>query len=103
MKIRTKDKVKIILGKDKGKTGEVERVYAKQDKVVVKGVNLYKKHVKKSEHFPQGGLVEAPRPLSMGKVMLICPTCKAATRVGYVIGEKGKKQRICRKCKKVIN
>lgn len=97
MKIRKGDKVKIIAGKDKGREGKVERVYLKQNKILIEGINLYKKHIKKSDKVPQGGVVEIPRPLFMAKVMLICPKCKKTTRVGYKV-EKGKKFRICKKC-----
>jgi len=97
MKIKKGDKVKIISGKDKGREGQVERVYAKSGKVVIPGANIYKKHIKKNEKMPQGGVVDLPRPLAAAKVMLICPKCKKITRVGYVV-EKNKKLRICKKC-----
>jgi len=101
MKIRKGDKVKVIYGKDKGKEGMVERVYRKQNKVLIFGVNLYKKHVKKSEQFPNGGIIEVPRPLDVSKVMLICPKCKKPTRVGFKKEDK-KKFRFCKKCKSKI-
>lgn len=101
MKIRIKDQVQVILGKDKGRIGEVERTYPKSNKIVVKGINMYKKHVKKSESFPKGGIVEINRPILANKVMIICPNCKQKARVGYLTTDKHK-QRICRKCQKVI-
>ena len=101
MKIRKGDKVKVIYGKDKGREGVVEKVYKKSMKVLVPGINLYKKHVKKSEQFPQGGVVEVPRPLHVSKVMLICPKCNKPTRVGYKLVD-GKKFRICKKCKSTL-
>lgn len=101
MKIKKQDQVEIILGKDKGRTGEVEKTYSKSKKLVVKNINMYKKHVKKSEAFPKGGIVEISRPILANKVMLICPNCKQKTRVGYSVTSTGK-QRICRKCQKVI-
>jgi len=97
MKIKKGDKVKVISGKDKGREGQVERVYAKSEKVVIANINLYKKHIKKNEKMPQGGVVDLPRPLTASKLMLICPKCKKTTRVGYVI-EKNKKLRICKRC-----
>jgi large subunit ribosomal protein L24 len=97
MKIKKNDKIKVLTGKDKGKEGVVERVYSKQNAVLVTGVNLYKKHVRKSEQMPQGGIVEIPRPLNVAKVGVICATCKKAVKVGYKT-EKGKKIRVCRKC-----
>lgn len=101
MKIRKGDKVKIMAGKDKGREGVVERVYPKQLKILIPGVNLYKKHIKKSEKFPKGGVVELPRPISIAKVMVICRFCTKPTRVGFKItGDK--KVRICKKCGSVI-
>ena len=97
MKIKKGDKVKVVTGKDKGREGLVERAYLKSDRIVIQGINIYKKHIKKNEKMPQGGVVDLPRPLAATKVMLICPKCKKVTRVGYLI-EKNKKYRICKKC-----
>lgn len=97
MKIKKGDLVKVMVGKDKGKTGKVERVYRKQNKILIPGVNLYKKHIKKNEKLPQGGVVELPRPIDVSKVMLVCPHCQKPTRVGYQLSGKNK-QRVCRKC-----
>lgn len=101
MKIRTKDTIIVIVGKDKGKKGQVERVYSKRDKVLVKGINAYKKHVRKSEELPQGGVVELFRPIHISKVMLVCPSCNKPTRIGFLT-EKNKKLRKCKKCNKTI-
>ena len=98
MKIHKNDKVKIIVGKDKGREGKVEKIYKNQKKVLIPGVNIYKRHIKKSEKMPQGGLIEVPRPINVDKVMLICPQCGKPTRVGYT-KEKNRKLRICKKCK----
>jgi large subunit ribosomal protein L24 len=101
MKIRKGDKVRVISGKDKGREGIIEKIFTKQDKVVIPGVNIYKKHIKKNEKMPQGGVVELPRPMLACKVQLICPKCGKITRVSYEIN-KGKKSRICKKCKSII-
>ncbi len=101
MKIRKGDKVKIIYGKDRGREGKVERVYRKSQRVLIPGINIYKKHIKKNEKMPQGGRVDIPRPIAVSKVMLICPRCNKPTRVGYLI-EKGKKFRFCKKCRSKI-
>lgn len=102
MKIKKGDKIKVILGKDRGREGVVEKVYVKSRSVIIKGINIYKKHIKKSETSPKGGVVETNRPLLVSKVMLICPNCKEKTRVGYSYSAKGVKQRVCKKCHKVI-
>lgn len=101
MKIKKGDKVKVISGKDKGRIGVVERVYRNGGKVVIAGVNLYKKHIKKNEKMPQGGVVEIPRPINTAKVMLVCPKCAKIVRLGYEIVTK-KKFRVCKKCKSRI-
>lgn len=101
MKIKKGDKVKIITGKDKGRVGQVERVYQKSNKVTIPGINLYKKHIKKNEQMQQGGVVEIPRPLNVAKVMLICNKCGKMTRVGIIVEGK-KKFRICKKCESKI-
>ncbi|PIV09496.1 50S ribosomal protein L24 [Candidatus Roizmanbacteria bacterium CG02_land_8_20_14_3_00_36_15] len=101
MKIKKKDKVRIIYGKDKGREGKVEKIYRKTNRVLILGMNIYKKHIKKSEKMPQGGTVELPRPLDVSKVMLICPKCAKSIRVSYLV-EKKKKFRFCKKCKSKI-
>ncbi|MFA5769862.1 MAG: 50S ribosomal protein L24 [Patescibacteria group bacterium] len=97
MKLKKKDKIKMMVGKDKGKTGVVEKVYKNSNKVLVTGMNLYKRHVKKNEKMPQGGIVEIPRAIDVSKLNLVCPKCGKVTRIGFKI-EKNKKFRICRKC-----
>jgi large subunit ribosomal protein L24 len=101
MKIKKGDTVIVTSGKDKDRQGKVEKVYRKSEKVLIQGINLYKRHIKKNEKMPQGGIISVPRPLSVAKVMLICPVCKKPTRIGYQI-EKNKKIRICRKCQSKI-
>ena len=101
MKLKKGGKVKVITGRDEGREGTIEKVYEKTQTVVVPQINIYKKHIRKNEQMPQGGVVEVPRPLDSSKVMLICPKCGKPTRVGYEI--KGtNKNRICKKCKSQI-
>lgn len=101
MKIKKNDKVMILAGKDKGKTGTVERVFAKTGKILVAGTNIVKKHVKVSKKNPAGGVVEIARPMLVGKVILVCPSCGKPTRVGTATSGK-EKTRVCKKCNKVI-
>jgi len=101
MKIKKGDKIKVILGKDNGREGTVERVFSKTNKALIAGVNIYKKHIKKNEKMPQGGTVELPRPIDLAKIALICPKCKKVTRVGFEI-VKNKKYRVCKKCKSKV-
>ena len=101
MKIKKGDKVKVIAGRDEGREGVVEKINEKSNTVVIPQINIYKKHIKKNEQMPQGGVVEVPRPLAVSKVMLVCPKCGKITRVGYEING-DKKSRICKKCKSQI-
>lgn len=101
MKLKKGDTVKILLGKDRGRIGKIERVLRKKGLVVVGGVNIYKKHLKKRGENQPGGIVEISKPLPVAKVALVCPECDRATRVGYKI-VRGKKIRICKKCRKPV-
>lgn len=101
MKIKKGDTVVVTVGKDKGKKGKVEKIFPELGQVVVSGVNLYKRHLKKRSEKDPGGIVDLSRPLAASKVALICPSCRAPTRIGYVV--KGdSKERVCRKCHKKI-
>lgn len=99
-KIRKGDNVKVLLGKDSGRTGTVEKVLGKVGKVVVGGINIYKRSVKKMGD-NQGGVIDLVKPVNISNVAIVCPNCKKQTRVGFLV-EKGNKIRICKKCKKEI-
>ncbi len=101
MKLIKGDLVKIVTGKDKGKTGKIEKVLAKEEKVLVEGVNQFKRHVKARQQGQQSEIVTITKPLSIANVALICPKCKEQTRIGYAISQETK-QRICKKCKAEI-
>ena len=93
MKILKGDKVIVIAGKDKGKTGIVQAVYPKVNKVVVEGVNVHKKHKKPTQQSPEGSVVEMYVPIDASNVAILDPKTKKASRVGYKV-EKGEKVRI---------
>ena len=97
MKLIKGDNVKIVRGKDKGKTGKIEQVLPKIGKVLVNGVNQYKRHLKARSQNQPSEIVTLTKPLPEENVMLICPKCHKETRVGYKI-EKNVKSRICKKC-----
>jgi len=101
LKLKVGDKVKILTGKDKGRDGEIEKIFAKKGLLVIPGINIYKKHVKGYQG-QKGGIYEIPRPMIFSKVALICPKCKKATRVGIRVIDK-EKVRICKKCGKQID
>ncbi len=100
MKIKKGDKVKVLLGKDRGKEGTVELVRPENNRVFVGGANLYKRHVKKMGD-TEGGIIDIPKSLNVSNVGLICPSCKKVAKIGYQLQGK-EKIRICRKCKKEI-
>ena len=101
MKLKKGDEIIIIAGKDKGRKGKIERVFPKEGKVLIPGINIVKKHLKPRKEGEKGGIVEIAKPLDVSKVALVCPKCGKPTRVGYLI-TKGSKERICKKCKQVI-
>lgn len=96
--VRKEDKVVVISGKDKGKIGEVLRVNPKKGTVVVKDVNVVKKHQKPNRENMQGGIVEMEAAINSAKVMLYCEKCKKATRISHKLLEDGAKVRVCKKC-----
>lgn len=97
MKIRKDDTVKIIRGKDSGKLGKVEKVLTKEGKVLVEGVNQYKRHLKARMQGQKSEIVTLTKPLPATNVLLICPKCKQPTRVGIKV-LKDSKVRVCKKC-----
>ncbi len=101
--IKKGDTVLVLSGKDKDKKGRVIKVMPKEEKVIVEGVNIVKKHQKPSRKYPQGGIIEKEFPIYRAKVMLICPKCDKPTRISAKILEDGKKVRVCKKCKEVID
>lgn len=101
MKIKKNDQVVVISGKYRGKKGKVIRVLPEEERVVVEGVNVLKKHVRPKKSGEKGQIVEMPSPFSVSNVKLICSKCNKATRVGYKFEGK-KKTRICKKCNKEI-
>lgn len=102
MKIKTGDTVKVLQGKDKGKKGKVIQAMPKDGKIVIEAVNLFVKHVRPKREKEKGQRVQFPAALNVSRVMLICPRCGKATRVGHKMLESGKNVRICVKCKDVV-
>ncbi|OIP59153.1 MAG: 50S ribosomal protein L24 [Candidatus Moranbacteria bacterium CG_4_10_14_3_um_filter_45_9] len=101
MKIRKGDQVEITAGKDSGKRGEVLYVFPKLEKIVVKGANIVKRHIKAKRDGEKGQRVEKEAPFHISNVMLVCPHTGKLTRIGYAI-EGGEKVRISKKSGKAI-
>lgn len=101
MKIKKGDTVKMLYGKDSGRKGTVIAVDTKKGRIVVEGLNIYKKHIKGDGRTRVSEIVTISKSVPISKVMLVCPECGKPTRVGYKIDKDGK-VRICKKCGKVI-
>ena len=97
MKLKKGDNVIVLSGNDKGKTGEILEIIPSTQKVVVKGVNIRKKHVKPRKAGEEGGIIPSEYPIHSSKVNIVCPKCGKASKIGYII-EDGKKVRVCKKC-----
>ncbi len=107
MNIKKGDTVLIITGKDRGKQGTVSRAMPQDEKVIVEGLNIVKKHVRPQGQANQGGVIEKAMPLQVSNTMLICTECGKPTRVGHERRPVGADQkvrtvRVCKKCHKII-
>lgn len=100
--IKKNDTVLVITGDEKGKKGRVLSVQNEGSRILVERINMIKKHMKPSKKYTQGGIIEKEATLHRSNVMLLCPKCEKPTRVGYNILESGKKFRVCKKCREVI-
>ena len=97
LKIKKNDKVVVLSGKDKGKTGKVISADPKNGKVIVEGVSVATKHQKAKKQGQDGGIMKIETPVYVSKVQLVCPKCGKATRVAHKITD-GRKSRVCKKC-----
>jgi len=101
MKLKKGDKIIVLSGKDKGKNGKIEKLFLKAGKILVPGINIYKRNLKRQSEKQQGGIIDISRPIDVSKIALLCPKCSLATRIGIKILD-SKKVRICKKCQKQI-
>jgi large subunit ribosomal protein L24 len=101
--IRREDKVLVIAGRERGKTGKVRQVLPKDERIVIEGVNVVKRHMKpKSTTARQAGIIEKEAPLHISNVALVCPKCEKPTRVGHRFLPDGTKVRVCKRCDEQI-
>lgn len=100
--IRKGDKVFVLSGKDKGKTGRVIYVYPSKNRALVEGINMVKKHLRKSQQNPQGGIANQEATIHLSNLSLICPISGKPTRLKMVVAGDGSKQRVSAKNKAVI-
>jgi large subunit ribosomal protein L24 len=101
-RLKKGDMVKVIAGKEKGKTGKVLKVINDKDQVVVEKLNIFKRH-KRPDQKGKGGIVEKEGPINISNVMFLCSKCDEGVRVGYKLLEDGAKTRVCKKCNDILD
>jgi len=101
-KIKKGDTVHVLAGKDKGKSGRVFKVYPGEGRALVEGINYVKKHARKSQANPQGGIMQKESPSHISNLALFCKTCNKPARIGISTLTDGTKTRFCKRCKEVI-
>ena len=100
-KIKKNDTVKILVGKDRGKSGKVLSVFPKGGRAIVQGLNLVKKHARRTKEDQQGGIIQMESPIHISNLMVVCQKCNKPTRISFSILSDGTKTRICVKCKEL--
>ncbi len=98
MRVRKGDRVIVRSGKYKGHRSEVVRAIPREQKVVLEGVNVAKRHSKPTARTYQGGIIDKFMPMPVSNVSLLCRSCNEPTRVGYQVDDQGRKVRVCKKC-----
>lgn len=101
--IKKEDTVAVIAGKERGKKGRVLSVRPSKSTLIIEKVNIIKKHMKPSRKHAQGGIIEKEAPIHISNVMLLCPKCGKSARIANFAMEGGRKVRMCKKCKEVID
>lgn len=102
MKIVKNDTVLVISGNYKGTKGKVLKVFPKQERIIVEGVNFIKRHTKPTQKNQQGGIVEKEAPINASNAMVVCPKCETPSRVGHQVLEDKKKVRVCKNCNEML-
>lgn len=97
------DQVRVIAGKDKGKTGKILNIVSKKDRALVEKINIIKRHTKPSQLTRQGGIIERESPIRLSNLMVVCEKCNAPVRIGKLILDDGSKVRVCRKCGEILD
>ena len=102
MRVHKGDTVRVMTGKNKGRTAEVVRAIPEKNRVIVEGVNVAKRHSKPTRATQQGGIIDKFMPLDVSNVAVVCRACDKPTRIGYRIEDDGEKVRVCKKCGSVL-
>lgn len=98
LKVKKNDKVKILQGKDRGKTGKVLRIEPEKDFVYIEGINVIKVHTKQKKQNQPGGIISKEGPVHISNVAVVCPNCSKPARIGFEMKGSGDKVRLCKKC-----
>ena len=101
--VKRNDVVKVISGKEKGKTGKILKAYPEKNRVIIEHLNMIKKHTKRRSQGQGGGIIEREGTIHVSNVMLVCPSCKQTTRIAKKFLEDGSKVRCCKKCGEVVD
>jgi len=102
VRIRKGDTVKVLAGRESGKTGKVLKVIGKKDSALVEKLNMIKRHTRATQKAPEGGIVEKEAAINLSDLMLVCGRCRKATRMKTKVVEGKKRVRICRHCGEII-
>lgn len=101
-KIKQGDTVVVLKGKDKGKKGKILKVLLQGERAIVEGLNMLKKHKRKTQQDQQGGIVSIEAPINISNLMLFCKNCSRGSRAGFILLKDGVKSRVCKRCKEPI-
>ena len=98
LKVKKNDKIKVLQGKDRGKTGKVLRIEPSNGRLYVEGINIIKRHTRKKSQNQPGGIISKEGPVNISNVVVVCPNCSKTTRIGFALKDSGDKVRVCKKC-----
>ena len=101
-KIRRNDIVQVITGRDAGKKGKVLRLFPAESRAIVEGINLVKKHQRRTQQDQQARIAQIPLAIHLSNLMLVCKNCNKPARVGFMISKDGTESRICKRCKEPV-
>jgi len=102
LRIKKNDNVRVISGRDKGKTGRVLKVSPETSRALVEKINYVKKSTRKTKQDQQGGIIQKESPIHISNLMLVCPKCNMPTRIGVNTLKDGTKSRFCKKCQELL-
>jgi len=98
LKVKKNDRIKMLQGKDRGKTGKVLRIDPSKERLYVEGINIIKRHTRKKSQSQPGGIISKEGPVNISNVVVVCPNCSKTTRIGFELKDSGDKVRVCKKC-----